>query len=163
MFTLSFCSSIFSMLMVIAHHALLMVLWAVPFASRWQRRGLVAAQVSILAAVLEIRQFALFILGDKCDALDALLESIPPIASRLPGSVTCFDVRSELREGFFVLLAAAVVSSIVSQVVLRMCSAALDVDKVHGTPADATAAAGLDEESRAAGPADGGPQVQVTV
>jgi len=119
--------------------------------------------VSILAAVLEIRQFALFILGDKCDALDALLESIPPIASRLPGSVTCFDVRSELREGFFVLLAAAVVSSIVSQVVLRMCSAALDVEKVHGTPADATAAAGLDEESRAAGPADGGPQVQVTV
>jgi len=172
---IQFVFCLFSMLMVIAHHALLMVLWAVPFASRWQRRGLVAAQVmsawnaldvlvvSILAAVLEIRQFALFILGDKCDALDALLESIPPIASRLPGSVTCFDVRSELREGFFVLLAAAVVSSIVSQVVLRMCSAALDVDKVHGTPADATAAAGLDEESRAAGPADGGPQVQVTV
>jgi hypothetical protein len=172
---IQFVFCLFSMLMAIAYHALLMVLWAAPLASRWQGRGLVAAQVmsawnaldvlvvSILAGVLEIRQFALFILGDRCDALDALLESIPPIASRLPGSVTCFDVQSELREGFFVLLTAVIVSSIVGHIVLRMCSAALGVEKVHDTPADATAAAGLDGESGAGGPADGSPHVRVAV
>jgi len=136
---LIFC--LFSMAMVIVYHVMLMVLWGAPLTNRVQRHGLVAAQVmnawsaldvfivSIMAGVLEIRQFALFIIGDKCDGLDALLEKLPPVASRVPGKLTCFDVESELREGFFILLMAVIISSVTGHVVLSRCAAALGVEE----------------------------------
>mmetsp|Transcript_35852 Transcript_35852/g.102490 ORF Transcript_35852/g.102490 Transcript_35852/m.102490 type:complete len:115 (+) Transcript_35852:3-347(+) len=101
--------------------------------------------VSIMAGVLEIRQFALFIIGDKCDGLDALVEKIPPIASRVPGRVTCFDVESELKAGFFVLLVAVIVSTVVGNIVMHRCSEALGVEKGHAT----TGATGLGEDAGA--------------
>jgi len=154
---LQFVFCVFSMWMVIAYHITLMVLWAAPLTNRLQRHGLVCAQVmnawsaldvfmvSIMAGVLEIRQFALFIIGDKCDGLDALVEKIPPIASRVPGRVTCFDVESELKAGFFVLLVAVIVSTVVGNIVMHRCSEALGVEKGHAT----TGATGLGEDAGA--------------
>jgi len=134
-----FC--IFSMVVVVIYHVTLMMLWVTPLTNRMQRIGLVAAQVmnawnaldvfvvSICAGVLEIRQLALFIIGTKCDALDAMVEQFPPIVARVPGAadggVHCFDVKSELKEGFFVLLAAVLVSTVVGHLVLHRCSVAL--------------------------------------
>ncbi|CAK0831899.1 unnamed protein product [Prorocentrum cordatum] len=129
---------------VIIYHVTLMMLWITPLTNRMQRIGLVAAQVmnawnaldvfvvSICAGVLEIRQLALFIIGTKCDALDAIVEQFPPIVARVPGAVDgrvhCFDVQSELKEGFFVLLAAVLVSTVVGHLVLHRCSVALACD-----------------------------------
>lgn len=162
---LQFVFCVFSMWMVIAYHITLMVLWAAPLTNRLQRHGLVCAQVmnawsaldvfmvSIMAGVLEIRQFALFIIGDKCDGLDALVAKIPPIASRVPGAITCFDVESELQPGFYVLLVAVIVSTIVGNIVMHRCSEALEalgVAKRSGTSVIALAVAGdLDEDAGA--------------
>jgi hypothetical protein len=144
-----FC--IFSMAMVIIYHVTLMLLWVTPLSNRMQRIGLVAAQVmnawnaldvfvvSICAGVLEIRQLALFIIGTKCDALDAMVEQFPPIVARVPGAekngVHCFDVKSELKEGFFVLLAAVLVSTVVGHLVLHRCSVALAGEDQCAAPA----------------------------
>jgi hypothetical protein len=94
--------------------------------------GLDVFCISILACILQIRQFALFIVGDKCDALDALIARVPSIASQIPDKVTCFDVEATLRPGFYLLLLSVIVSTVTGYIVLGRCSVALGVN--HATP-----------------------------
>lgn len=125
---------LFAIIVVVAYHVILIVLWAAPMTTRMQKQFFLTAQVlnawsgldvfcvTILAGVLEIRQFADFIVGDKCDGIDALLAK-SPLAHQLPGGVTtCFDVDSTLRAGFIVLAVAVVISTITGQVMLAKCS-----------------------------------------
>jgi len=60
--------------------------------------------ISLLAAVLEISQFAEFIIGDDCDAINRVLEKY--FASYIPGSPVCFDVVTVLDNGCWLLLGA---------------------------------------------------------
>lgn len=128
---------LFAIIVVVAYHVILIVLWAAPMTTRMQKQFFLTAQVlnawsgldvfcvTILAGVLEIRQFANFIVGDKCDGIDALLAK-SPLAHQMPGGVTtCFDVDSTLRAGFIVLAVAVVISTVTGQVMLAKCSHAL--------------------------------------
>eukprot|EP00435_Cladocopium_sp_Y103_P000847 s3681_g1.t1 len=128
---------LFAIIVVVAYHVILIVLWAAPMTTRMQKQFFLTAQVlnawsgldvfcvTILAGVLEIRQFANFIVGNKCDGIDALLAK-SPLADQMPGGViTCFDVDSTLRAGYIVLAVAVVISTITGQVMLAKCSHAL--------------------------------------
>mmetsp|Transcript_35587 Transcript_35587/g.83166 ORF Transcript_35587/g.83166 Transcript_35587/m.83166 type:complete len:1280 (+) Transcript_35587:60-3899(+) len=140
---------LFTLAMPLAYPALLLVLWAAPLANGVQRKLLVVCEIfdawsgldvfvlSIAASVLEIERFALFIVGSKCDPLDAAVAKTP-LAAGIPGPVTCFDVKSTLRHGYFMLLAACLLSSIIGSMVLHRCSAALCAPTaVRALPAEA--------------------------
>lgn len=80
--------------------------------------------LSIIVSVLEIRQFALFMVGDKCDLFNKILEQLP-MSKDFEGSATCFDVVSELKTGLYILTAASIIALITGQITLVRCSNAL--------------------------------------
>jgi len=116
--------------------SILLVLWTAPLSSSKQRHFLVAAQVlnawsgldvfcvSIAASVFEIRQFAAFMVGDRCDLLNDLVAR-SPISGQIQGAPTCFDVVSEMKPGLYVLSAAALIALVTGQILLSRCSKAL--------------------------------------
>ena len=74
--------------------------------------------VAALAAVAQIRRFASFVVGDSCDAVDAAIRIVNARAEAMGGDDrdplgfplavdSCFDVRTELDAGCWVLVAAA--------------------------------------------------------
>lgn len=127
----------FSIVFVLAYNIILVVLWWAPLSNKVQRRLLVSAQVlnawsalevfmlSIMAGVLEIQQFAKFIVGTKCDKLDEVVAKIPSLADMIPGGVSCFDVKTELKEGFWILLVSVLLSMVMGQLMMARCSTAL--------------------------------------
>lgn len=141
---------LFAIIVVVVYHIILIVLWTAPMSTRMQKQFFLTAQVlnawsgldvfcvTILAGVLEIRQFADFIVGNKCDSLDQMLAK-SPLADEMPGGVmTCFDVDSTLRAGFIVLAVAVVISTITGQIMLAKCSDRLcDARRADGAGAEA--------------------------
>ena len=93
---------LFALVVPLAQLLILLLLWLAPLTLRRQKQWFVAAEVlnawsaldvfivSIIAALLQIRQFAQFIVGGRCDAIDALLRKYLPNA--LDGDPVCFDV-----------------------------------------------------------------------
>jgi hypothetical protein len=135
---------VFSGVTVLIFLGLLLVLWNVPLTVKGQRTFLVLAQimnawsgldvfvVAILACVLEISQFANFILGDT--GLDAINPYMPLIFSFFPewsqmlqenGGATIFTLTTQLKPGFWLLAVAAVLSTGIGQVTLNKCSRSL--------------------------------------
>jgi hypothetical protein len=80
----------------------LMILWVVPLTLSMQRTLYVLSEVlnawsaldvyclAIAASLLEIQQFAMFIVGDSCDQINKLLEKY--FDEKLEGDDKCFDV-----------------------------------------------------------------------
>ena len=52
--------------------------------------------VAILASLLEIQQFAKFIVGDSCDGINKYLKQY--LSAYLDGDNVCFDVEASLKE-----------------------------------------------------------------
>lgn len=99
---------LFGQAMPFALLSAMLVLWLVPLTLSTQRTLFVLAEVlnawsaldvfciAIAAALLEIQQFAAFIVGDSCDSINVILaEYMDPI---LDGDDKCFDVVAELDE-----------------------------------------------------------------
>jgi hypothetical protein len=149
---------VFSGLTVLIFLGLLLVLWNAPLTVKGQRWVLVMAQimnawsgldvfvVAILACVLEISQFANFILGDT--GLDAVNPYMPMIFSFFPtwsqmlqdnGGATVFTLTTQLKPGFYLLAGAAILSTGIGQVTLNKCSTAL-FDPIHQPLTDSIAA-----------------------
>ena len=89
--------------------------------------------VSIIAALLEIEQFAEFIVGDKCDPINELLLRLFPDAGP---DITCFSVKATLNNGCWILLAAVTVQLLVATVLMVLCSKAIEerFDKLRECP-----------------------------
>merc|ERR1711981_614910 len=133
---------VFSGLTVLIFLGLLLVLWNVPLTVKGQRMFLVLAQVmnawsgldvfvvAILACVLEITQFADFIMGDT--GIDVFNPYIPLVMSFFPmwndmlgDQKNIFTLTTHLRPGFWLLAIAAILSTGIGQVTLNKCSRAL--------------------------------------
>jgi len=108
--------------------------------------GLDVFVVAILACVLEISQFADFIIGDT--GLEALNPYLPLIFAFFPswnqqlqesGGATVFTLTTQLKPGFWLLAVAAILSTGVGQVTLNKCSRSL-FDANHQPLADSIAA-----------------------
>lgn len=119
----------------IVHLLALLVLWLVPMSRRTQRHWYTFCEVlnawasldvfvvSILAALLEIEQLALFIVADYCTGVDVLLAKY--MDALLDGYDTCFDVIATLDQGCWMLFGAAVVYDTVTFIVMKSAHKAL--------------------------------------
>ena len=79
--------------------------------------------VAIIASILEIRQFAAFIVGDKCDPINALMKEY--FNAELNGDTKCFDVIATLESGCWILFSACIIYFGVASFVMRMCHKAI--------------------------------------
>ena len=80
--------------------------------------------VAVMAAILEIRQFAKFIVGDKCNSIDPYVEKY--FGTILGGYNSCFEVVAELEKGCWLLFIAAIIFFVSSFLVMRVCRDALE-------------------------------------
>ena len=85
--------------------------------------------ISILAAVLEISQFARFMVGDKCDIIDPIVKKLFANEPLIKGHETCFDVVTTLNEGSWYLFSAAVAHTIATLLVNFFARKALNERK----------------------------------
>ena len=77
--------------------------------------------LAIAAAMTEISQFADFMVGDKCDALNKVLETL--LKKQTKGK--CFDVATQLNSGAWLLFAAALISSATAYFVMAIAKTAI--------------------------------------
>jgi len=126
---------IFAVAMPIAYVICLLVLWMIPLTYKFQSRLLTLTAtihawsalevfvISIIAALLELQQFAQFIIGHRCDLINKILRSYGN--EMLHGDDKCFDVVATLKTGCWVLFAACVIYVVVGSLVVRGCHKAL--------------------------------------
>ena len=133
---------IFALVMPFACLGVMLSLFLLPLTTDSANRLFVLAEVcnawsaldvfviSIVAALLEIEQFASFIIGNDCDDINAILERW--FDSKLKGDDVCFDVVATLAPDCAYLFSAAALSSIVNWVMIRIAHSALE-ERLHGT------------------------------
>lgn len=109
----------------VANLVLVLVLWAVPLTVAVQRRcfqvsrilnawgALDVFAVSLVVVMLEIRQFATFIVGSKCDPINKIVGE------------KCFDLKATLPPEYWVLVLAAVFATGSGQWMQWKCARAL--------------------------------------
>eukprot|EP01116_Phalansterium_solitarium_P006535 TRINITY_DN1886_c0_g1_i2.p2 TRINITY_DN1886_c0_g1~~TRINITY_DN1886_c0_g1_i2.p2 ORF type:complete len:383 (-),score=130.37 TRINITY_DN1886_c0_g1_i2:315-1463(-) len=126
---------IFSIGMPLLHLLSMLLLWVVPMTSRGQRRLFVICEVlnawsaldvfiiAVIAALLEVRQFAAFIIGDRCDAINKLAAKY--MGAMLDNDAKCFDVIATLHAGCWLLFGACLVYTVVGTLVMRTCHSAM--------------------------------------
>jgi hypothetical protein len=126
---------IFVCAMPLAYLALLVALWSYPLTVSAQRRLLHVTEiaqawsslevfvVAVIAALLELQQFAQFIIGDRCDKINPLLQKYAH--SLLDGDDKCFDVEASLKTGCWVLFSGCLIYICAGMVVIRCCHKAL--------------------------------------
>jgi len=126
---------IFAILMPIAYLVCLLVLWMVPLTYTFQNRLLTLTAtihawsalevfvVSIIAALLELQQFAQFIVGNRCDLINKILATYAD--DMLHHDDKCFDVIATLKTGCWILFSACVIYVVVGSLVVKGCHNAL--------------------------------------
>jgi hypothetical protein len=115
---------------------ILIILWFVPMSRRAQKFLYSIAEIlnawscidvfviALLAGVLQIAQFAKFMVGDKCDSIDPIIHNY--FSNTLNGHDSCFEVQTYLLEGSWLFFAAAITFFIASFVILKVCRNALN-------------------------------------
>lgn len=129
------CFLMFALVFPIAHLLSILILWLIPLTLKAQYRVYVMVEcfnawaaidvfvIVIIACLLEVQQFAQFIVGDGCDQVNVFLAEY--LAPYLDGDNVCFDVVTTLNRGCWVLFSAAVVALICNFIVMRTCRSAL--------------------------------------
>ena len=80
--------------------------------------------IALIAGVIQICQFAKFLVGDKCDPIDPILKKY--FSNILGIHNSCFEVETYLSEGSWLFFSAAVTFFIASFVILKVCRNALN-------------------------------------
>ena len=123
----------------LVHLVVLIFLWLAPLTLKAQRRIFVLMEVlnawsaldvyvvSCLAALLQLRQFALWIVGDSCDFINPFIKKY--LGDVVPGDPVCFDLVAKLDSGSWVLLAACIIYDAASIIVMNKCHKALETRK----------------------------------
>jgi hypothetical protein len=148
----------------LAHLLIVLILWLIPLPLGFARRLLFVAEVvsawaaldvfavSLLVALFEIRQFAQFIIGDKCDLINQLLRDYASAVFPAGETPKCFDVHTVLLDGVWVLVAAFVAYFLISWYVTHLCHAALEPHvEVQPVPKVRDADDDNDDDERPAG------------
>lgn len=141
---------LFAFCIPLAHLALMAFIWHAPVTERVQRRLFTAAEilnawsaldvfvVSLITALMEIRQFAAFVVGSGCDPINQFLANSTKWDKILDGDDVCFDAIATLEYGCWTLFAASVFWLITTRTVMSMCHKALRERQMSGrsTPVD---------------------------
>ena len=80
--------------------------------------------IALIAGVVQIGQFAKFLVGDKCDFIDGIIQDY--FYKVLEGHNSCFDVQTYLSEGSWIFFSAAITFFIASFIILKVCRNALN-------------------------------------
>jgi hypothetical protein len=114
----------------------LIILWFVPMPRKYQKILYSIGEIlnawscidvfviAIIAGVAQIGQFAKFLVGDKCNDINPIIEKY--FSKTLEGHDTCFEVQTYLSEGCWFFFAAAISFFIASFVILKVCRNALN-------------------------------------
>jgi hypothetical protein len=125
----------FALVMPLMFLAALLCLWVTPLKLKTQKTAVVLTEVlnawnaldvfvvSIVAALMEIQQFAAFIVGENCDAINAALAEF--YDEELEGDDKCFDVVATLKSDAWLLYIAAFMLIVAGLGVLGMCRTAV--------------------------------------
>eukprot|EP01062_Namystynia_karyoxenos_P018670 TRINITY_DN16966_c0_g1_i1.p1 TRINITY_DN16966_c0_g1~~TRINITY_DN16966_c0_g1_i1.p1 ORF type:complete len:982 (+),score=332.14 TRINITY_DN16966_c0_g1_i1:1235-4180(+) len=141
----------FTLVVPIVQVVSLLTMWLAPLTLPEQRRLLFGNKVlaawsatevfvvSLFAAVLEIGQFAQFLIGGKCDWINSALAG-PGEALEVPQALggiapKCFEIRTELRNGVWILFAAIAMVNLAYAVLLRAVSEAIARREMHNSDA----------------------------
>jgi hypothetical protein len=151
---------VFTFIVPMLFIASLLALWLVPLKLESQRRLFTLCEVfnawaaidvfciSIITALVEISQFAQFIVGDNCDLVNLYLKKyfLPLFPDE--AQAQCFNVIATLNQGCWALFGAAVVCLFFSQVVMQACHKAIRerVFKARGHHALAEGLTGRESE-----------------
>ena len=115
---------------------LLIILWFVPMPRKAQKILYSIAEIlnawscidvfviALIAGVVQIAQFAKFMVGDKCDLIDPIIHKY--FYKTLNGHDSCFEVQTYLSEGSWLFFGAAITFFISSFVILKVCRNALN-------------------------------------
>jgi hypothetical protein len=137
----------------ILHLVALIVLWLVPLTRRIQKYLYVTCEVlyawasldvfvlSIIAAILQIGQFAGFMVGDRCALIDPIAAAF--LSRPLDGHTDCFVVQSTLEPGCWVMFSAVIIYTIACMIVMRVCRHSLEQRQAGG--ATKPASVGMEE------------------
>ena len=114
----------------------LFILWFIPMSRRIQKIIYDIAEIlnawscigvfvlAIFASLMEIAQFAKFMVGDKCQDIDPIVQKY--FSETLDGHDTCFEVQTYLKKGFWLFFGAAISFFINSFLILKVCRNALN-------------------------------------
>eukprot|EP01125_Pyxidicula_operculata_P019199 TRINITY_DN694_c1_g1_i1.p1 TRINITY_DN694_c1_g1~~TRINITY_DN694_c1_g1_i1.p1 ORF type:complete len:571 (-),score=154.12 TRINITY_DN694_c1_g1_i1:331-2043(-) len=141
---------LFALVIPFCHLAVLLLIWLIPLSTKNQRRLFVITEifnawsaidvfiVSVIAALLEIKQFAAFIVGDHCDLINALLQKY--FDGPLQGNDVCFSVEATLDQGCWILFASSAVYILGGYMIMRACHKALnkELEKMNEKPTTIT-------------------------
>eukprot|EP01040_Poterioochromonas_malhamensis_P012185 gene12184-13321_t len=126
---------LFGLAMPLALMTVFMVMWTVPLTLGRQRQLFVLSEVlnawstldvfccAIAAGLLEIQQFAMFIVGDSCDKINEILAQY--LDEPLQGDDKCFDVVAYLKEDSWLIFLAAAMILLVGIPFLRIAHHAI--------------------------------------
>ena len=115
---------------------ILIVLWFVPMPRKYQKILYNIAEIlnawscidvfviALIAGVVQIAQFAEFMVGDRCDFINPLIQNY--FYKYLDGHDSCFEVQTYLLEGSWLFFSAAITFFIASFVILKVCRSALN-------------------------------------
>ena len=114
----------------------LIILWFIPMSRKAQKFLYSIAEIlnawscidvfviALIAGVVQIGQFALFLVGDKCDFIDPFIKKY--FSNILGVHNSCFYVQTYLSEGSWIFFSAAITFFIASFVILKVCRNALN-------------------------------------
>eukprot|EP00941_MAST-03F_sp_MAST-3F-sp1_P005366 g5366.t1 len=140
-FGLYFIAVVFVLFVIalpICHLMLLLYCWIFEHTLRTQRKLFIAVEVlhawaslevmvlSVVSAVAQLSQFVGFIIGHKCDLIDDILADFFGDLVPKDQPKTCFDVSSRFGAGAWILLAGALASMFVGQIITRTFELALN-------------------------------------
>lgn len=84
-------------------------------------------QLSLLTSLLEIRQFAQFIIGNRCDQINQILIKLDSLhIIDLDKNDKCFDVVNTLLMGCLLLFISSILYIIIGTFLLRICQSSLN-------------------------------------
>jgi len=125
---------LFAIVCAFAHLIALSILWFAPLTLTFQRRLFVLTEIlnawsapdvfviCIIASLLQLPQFAAFIIGDRCDFINRILRDRnifdPKYYHYEP---VCFEVKTELLKGSWLLIGGSIAYLITAAVVMRKC------------------------------------------
>uniref|UniRef100_A0A7S1FUD1 Uncharacterized protein n=1 Tax=Corethron hystrix TaxID=216773 RepID=A0A7S1FUD1_9STRA len=86
---------------------------------------------SMFAALLQLEQFAQFLVGDYCDAIDPILEKV--LDDQIDGEDVCFSVKAQILGNSWSLVLGAVLYGFLSSFLLKFLHLVLE-ENIHGCP-----------------------------
>uniref|UniRef100_A0A6B2KY53 Uncharacterized protein n=1 Tax=Arcella intermedia TaxID=1963864 RepID=A0A6B2KY53_9EUKA len=129
---------LFAMVVPLLQLTVLLYMWMAPMPLHRLKKVMVIAEVfgswgavdvfvvSIVAAVLEIDQFAQFIIGGRCDLINQILKDY--FDKALNGKDKCFGVVTELQRGCYLLITGCVLYFFLNYFIHKSCHNSLTVD-----------------------------------